>query len=426
MRLFDKAQNSIYFLVSQKLGSGAFGEVSHGIQLDIKNGRVIPDTEVAIKITDYSAGGTLGKRDIERAREETEHKYDILSRIQQSKGFSLGERVKNVTLDFGEGITKERVVTIQEAVVAMPLHPGKDIQNKAHKDKYSYGSITFAQLASILCINLGLLHDNNIIHSDLKPANVIWDPETAQANIVDFNRAKLISNDETHVYTSASSDRAYMAADCFTDHGYRFSKASDIYSLGIILGEKFDINSQNGQKESLTIKHYLSYDQFMTKHFLEKMTAADESQRPTIQECKQFFNQIENKMQLDIEQPDNRLCLELSKKIISLEVYANQLRGEIKSQSQFATLLTATGLTADKSKKYEEAIQAIELLTKALSTPNIDKELLKSHQQELKQIDARTRGLFSIKGRFNKIIDEVEQSIANTDTDDENNIKPTL
>ena len=424
VRLLDQEENSIYFLVTEKLGAGAFGEVSCGIQLDIQSGTVIPNTEVAIKITDYSAGGTLGKLDVESARKETEHEYNILSRIQQSRGFSLGERVKNVKQEF-EDITIEREVKVQEAVVAMPLHPGNDMKNKAHNDKYSYGSLSFVQLASTLCANLKLLHDNNIIHSDLKPANIIWDAETAQANIVDFNRAKLISNNETHVYTSASSDRAYMAADCFTDRGYRFSKASDVYSLGKILGEKFDITLKNGQKESLNNKHYLSYEQLMTKHFLEKMTSADESQRPTMQECLQFFTQIENKMQLDLEQPNNRMRLELSRKIINLEVYANQLKGEIANQSQFGTLLTATGLTADKHKKYEETIKAMELLTQALSTPHIDKELLKSYQQELKRLDANANGFFSFKGRFNNIIGSIDKSI-NDQNEEESSIIPVM
>ncbi|MDF1930174.1 hypothetical protein PGH45_09045 [Legionella pneumophila] len=62
MRLFDKERNPIYFLVSQKLGAGAFGEVSRGIQLDIESGTVIPDTDVAIKITDFSEGGRLEKQ----------------------------------------------------------------------------------------------------------------------------------------------------------------------------------------------------------------------------------------------------------------------------------------------------------------------------------------------------------------------------
>ncbi|MFJ1267077.1 protein kinase [Legionella lytica] len=419
VRLFDKDQNPIYFLVLQKLGAGAFGEVSQGIQLDIKNSKVIPDAEVAIKITDYSAGGTLGKRDIDIAREEAEHEYDILYQLQQSKGFSLGQRTKNVILKPEAGVTINGVATVQEAVIAMSLRPGKDIQ--AHKDKYSYGSITFVQLTSALCINLQLLHDKNIIHSDLKPANVIWEPGMAQANIVDFNRAKFIS-DETYVYTDASSDRAYMAADCFTGREYRFSKASDVYSLGKILVEKFYIDYGNGQKESLTNKYHLSYDQLMIKHFLEQMTAVNEFQRPTLQDCTQFFKQLENKMQLDLKQPKNKMRLELSKKIISLEVYANQLRDEIASQSQFDMWLTGTGLTADKRKKYEDAIQAIGLLSQALSTPKIDRELLKHHAQELKQMDAYASGLFSFKGRFNQIIDEVGQSLADADKINTNTI----
>ncbi|HAT1977012.1 TPA: protein kinase [Legionella pneumophila subsp. pneumophila] len=420
VRLFDKERNPIYFLVSQKLGAGAFGEVSRGIQLDIESGTVIPDTDVAIKITDFSEGGTLGKADIQSAQKDTEHEYDILSRIQQSKGFSLGQRVKHVKLEVDEGVFIEREANVQEAVVAMPLHPGKDIQHRAHKDKFSYGSITFAELASTLCSNLETLHNNNIIHSDLKPANIIWDPQTNQANIVDFNRAKLISSDETHVYSSSSSDKAYMAADCFTENrGYRFSKASDVYSLGKILTEKFDINITDGQKESLSNKKYLSYDQLMIKSFLEKMTATDEAKRPTIKECKEFFNQIENKMKLDLEQPENKARLELSKKIISLEVYANQLRNEIQNQNKLDKFLSSAGLTADKTKKYEETIKTIELLTRALSSPKIDMELIKSHQQQLQQADANANGIFSFKGRFHKIIEEVRQTTAESKGNEE-------
>ena len=412
VRLYDKELNPIYFLVSQKLGAGAFGEVSRGIQLDIESGTVIPDTDVAIKVTDFSEGGTLGKADMQRAQKETEHEYDILSRIQQSKGFSLGQRVKNVKLEVDEGVFIDGEVNVQEAVVAMPLYPGKDMQHKAHKDKFSYGSITFAESASTLCTNLETLHNNNIVHSDLKPANIIWDPQASQANIVDFNRAKLISADETHVFTSSSSDKAYMAADCFTDRGYRFSKSSDVYSLGKILAEKFDINLSNGQKESLNNKKYLSYDQLMIKSFLEKMTAADETQRPTIKECKEFFNQIENKMKLDLEQPDNKTRLELSKKIISLEVYANKLRGEIQNKNTVDRFFSSTGVNADKIKMYEETIKTIEILTRALSSPKIDMELIKSHQKELQQADTKANGVFSFKGRFYKIIEEVGQAAA--------------
>ncbi|KGP64099.1 hypothetical protein EP47_08110 [Legionella norrlandica] len=417
VRLYDEKKNPIYFLMSQKLGAGAFGEVSHGIQLDIENGSMLPGTDVAIKVTDFSEGGTLGKDDIEQAQKETEHEKEILSRIQQNRGFSIGGRTKKIKFELDEELTLEKDAYVQEAIIAMPLHPGKDVQHKAHKDKFSYGSITFVKLASKLCSNLERLHDNGIIHSDLKPANIIWDAQNGNVNIVDFNRGKFISPQETHVFSSSSSDQAYMAPDCFTkDQGYRFSKASDIYSLGKILAEKFDLSLQNDQKETLNNKKYLSYDQLIIKPFLEKMTSADESKRPMLKECIEFFNQIENKMTLDIEQPDNKTRLELSKKIISLELYANQLKKESSKENKINKFLASSGITANKTQKYEETINTIQLLTKALSTPEIDKDLIKKHQESL---DSKAHGIFSFKGRYHKIIDDVRKALAKDETEPE-------
>ncbi|WP_428414042.1 hypothetical protein [Legionella sp.] len=63
------------------------------------------------------------------------------------------------------------------------------------------------------------------------------------------------------------------------------------------------------------------------------------------------MHSIENKIQLDREQPNNKMRLELSRKIISLNVYADQLRNEIENQSQFDVWLTGEGLTVDKSNQ---------------------------------------------------------------------------
>ncbi|EHL32164.1 protein kinase domain-containing protein [Legionella drancourtii] len=427
VRLYDKQENVIYFLMSQKLGAGAFGEVSRGIQLDIEHRSVIPNTDVAIKITDFSEGGTVATVDIETAKKETEHEQSVLSRIQQSSGFSIGKRTKKVQIKFDEELTIEKVAEVHEAIVAMPLYPGKDMQHKVHKDKFSYGSITFAELASKLCSNLKKLHDKDIIHSDLKPANIIWDAQNGHANIVDFNRAKFISPPETHVFSSSSSDKSYMAPDCFMKNkGYRFSKASDVYSLGKIFSEKFDITPQNGQKESLMNKNYLSYDQLIIKSFLEKMTSANEAQRPTIKKCNEFFNQLENKMKLDVEQPDNKTRLELSKKIISLEIYANQLRTEINQESRIYKFLASSGITADKTKKYEETIKTIELLTQALSTPTINKELLKEHQQSLYEAHSKASGILSFKGRYHKILESMTKSVEEPEQDNTRKLTKNL
>lgn len=411
-------ENSIYYLTLKELGSGAFGSVYHGIQLDIDNGIIISNTDAAIKVTDFSEGGTVSKRNIADARRGAEHENDILKDLDQSKGFSVGQRTKkiNILIDEETNLYDERDLTVQEAIVAMPLHPGKDID--AHKDKFSYGSHTFAQLATSLCNNLMLIHNKNIIHSDLKPGNIIWEPKTRHVNIVDFNLAKRIESNATHLHDSTISDKAYMAPECFTDKdmGYRYSKASDVYSLGKILREKFDMTFQNQSKEGIDDKKHLSYDQFMIKSFLNKMTSKNDLERPQTNECSDFFLMIQNKMNLDIEQPENQTRLQLSKKIISLEVYANQLQKEINSQGAFDSLRSSLGLTADKTKKYDAAIDTIKLLTKALSTSEIDTNSINGKLACLYKAESNANGFFSFKGRFQKILKEVENTTENENT----------
>ncbi|PWY56762.1 hypothetical protein DGG96_04965 [Legionella qingyii] len=137
------------------------------------------------------------------------------------------------------------------------------------------------------------------------------------------------------------------------------------------------------------------------------MTSKDEAQRPTAQECKDFFLQIEQKMKLDIEQPENKTRLELSKKIINLEVYANDLQTEINKESSFSSKLSATGLIADKHKKYEETLKTIALLTQMLSAPKIDAKALQRQQDALYETNKSASGFFNFKDRFQQIIEDI-------------------
>jgi serine/threonine protein kinase len=340
VKLLTKDETPVYYLLVKKLGAGAFGEVSKAVQINIETGTIIPNAKVAIKITDFTQGGTVGGRDIPKFKDETIHENNILKMVDQSYGFSIGTRTKSVEIDLEDGTGDKitRNAQVQEAIVAMPLFPGRDIQHTMHKDRFSYGSITSIELATLLSSNLQNLHDKNIIHSDLKPANTIWDAQNGVANIVDYNKAKIISSNEQYVKDSSSSDKAYMAPECFAGTGgYQFSKASDVFSLGQILAEKFNItNQQTAEQHTLQNKHYLSYDQLITKKFINRMVSPNENQRPTAKECVQFFSSIEKKMKLDIEQPNNETRLAFSKKLIDLEVYANQLQKEINNMSVFA------------------------------------------------------------------------------------------
>ncbi|KAJ3030588.1 UNVERIFIED_CONTAM: hypothetical protein HDU68_008481 [Siphonaria sp. JEL0065] len=85
-------------------------------------------------------------------------------------------------------------------------------------------------------VELGLavqyLHDNNIVHRDIKPDNVLLD-ELGHAHLTDFNIA--VNIDRNSILKSRSGTMAYLAPEVFGDNGYYWQV--DWWSLGVMLYE---------------------------------------------------------------------------------------------------------------------------------------------------------------------------------------------
>lgn len=89
------------------------------------------------------------------------------------------------------------------------------------------------QLSHQLCAGLSAAHREGVIHRDLKPANLMIDG-AGNLKITDFGLARLAEDPkEQHI----SGTPSYMAPEQLL-HG-KTSKASDIYTLGLILFEMF-------------------------------------------------------------------------------------------------------------------------------------------------------------------------------------------
>ncbi|XP_057866124.2 G-type lectin S-receptor-like serine/threonine-protein kinase SD2-5 [Cryptomeria japonica] len=84
---------------------------------------------------------------------------------------------------------------------------------------------------------LAYLHEDcsvRIIHCDIKPENILLD-DNYVAKVSDFGLAKLMTREQSHVFTTLRGTRGYLAPEWLTT--FAISEKSDVYSFGMVLLE---------------------------------------------------------------------------------------------------------------------------------------------------------------------------------------------
>lgn len=94
-------------------------------------------------------------------------------------------------------------------------------------------AVNFPDIAFQVVNGLKYLHDNNIIHGDIKPENILYDTDTRKVSIIDFG----LSKKKIGIKIPADTTRSYKSPDMLmnTDHDHTFS--DDIWSAGVTLVE---------------------------------------------------------------------------------------------------------------------------------------------------------------------------------------------
>lgn len=87
-----------------------------------------------------------------------------------------------------------------------------------------------------LCRSLAFLHARNVCHRDVKPANILVDPQTGRLQLCDFGSAKQIHHPKIEKNVSYICSRYYRAPELLFG-ALHYGCAVDMWSLGCIAAE---------------------------------------------------------------------------------------------------------------------------------------------------------------------------------------------
>lgn len=192
--------------LERELGRGATGVVY--LARELETGR-----KVAVKTLALAA---------ERATSELNETRERFLREAQAAG-----RLKHPDIIATRGSGAQDGL----AYLVMEFAPGRDLAFHATRDH-------LLPLHRLLAIGarvaraLAHAHRQGVMHGDIKPANILWEPESETLKVTDFNMARIAGTGDTRTGRMLGTP-AYMAPEQFS--GGTLEGRSDLYSLGVTL-----------------------------------------------------------------------------------------------------------------------------------------------------------------------------------------------
>ncbi|KAL6627018.1 hypothetical protein ACP70R_030744 [Stipagrostis hirtigluma subsp. patula] len=206
------------FSEEQVLGRGGFGVVYKG---ELQNGRVI-----AVKKALLPLGN---------GEKQFENEVTHLMRLKHKNIVRLVGYCYDIQKILVEIEGKHVFADMPEMLLCLEFMPKGSLKDHISDECSRLDwQMRFKIIVGIFH-GLHYLHENHIIHSDVKPANILLDYDMAP-KITDFGVARLIGPEQTRIYTKTCvGTMGYMAPE-YLNKGV-ISIKSDIFSAGVIIIE---------------------------------------------------------------------------------------------------------------------------------------------------------------------------------------------
>ncbi|KAL9231316.1 hypothetical protein vseg_006557 [Gypsophila vaccaria] len=280
------------FNEARELGDGGFGTVYYG---ELHDGRV-----VAVKRLYENSVKRMG---------QFMNEVQILARLRHDNLVTLygctSKRSRDLLLVYEY---------IPNGTVADHLHGKLSVMKKL---PWSIRLSIAVETAEAL----SFLHENDVIHRDVKTTNILLD-NNFQVKVADFGLSRLFPNDVTHVSTAPQGTPGYVDPEYY--QCYHLTEKSDVFSFGVVLMElisskvavditrrRHDINLSNMavdriQKHALQelVDPNLGYDKDYVIQKIIKLTAElafrclqqERDMRPSMKDVLQSLKDIQKTM----------------------------------------------------------------------------------------------------------------------------------
>lgn len=254
-----KNSKNVFEIIS-RLGKGSYGTVWCGI---------LNDKKVALKQIDFS---NLSEKKGISLRRQIKREVNILKNLQDENIIRYDGLYYNKL--------KKEISVVMELVEGVSLTEITLFAGKLGED-------VSACLIKQVLKGLSYIHENNLIHRDIKPDNILINANS-KIKIIDFGTVALDSNEWKR--RSAVGTPWYCAPEVINTEDYNWSV--DIWSLGCMILELItgkppydDLNSIQCLMKMATSPPPIPQDLSSECHdFISKCLAVNKSERPTAKE----------------------------------------------------------------------------------------------------------------------------------------------